>query len=139
MYSRDFDRLFAELSQFKTDAALWYQTGSVSNPAGNLLLHLCGNLRHFIGHLLGQIPYQRIREEEFSQKDLPAASIRHILELTREEVMSALDKLEPATLTEQYPVELAGQRFTVQGMLLHLSGHLNYHLGQINYIRRVQE
>lgn len=138
-FRRDFERLDAELSQFKTDASLWYKTGSVSNPAGNLILHLCGNLRHFIGHLIGQLKYERKREEEFSNKDLSIESIRLILQITREEVLSTLEKLDPATLTEQYPVELAGLRFTVRGMLLHLAAHLNYHLGQINYIRRIQE
>ncbi len=136
---RDLDRTIEELSLYKDEANLWLKPESINNSAGNLMLHLCGNLKHFVGALLGDTGYIRNRDEEFSLKDIPATYLKTNLEEAKAVVERTLSGMQDNQLEEDFPVEMFGSKQTIGFMLLHLATHLNYHLGQINYHRRLLE
>lgn len=136
---RDLDRTVEELGLYKDEANLWLKPEGINNSAGNLMLHLCGNLKHFIGALLGDTGYIRKRDEEFSLKDIPATYLKTNLEETKAVVERTLSGMQDNQLEEDFPIEMFGSKQTIGFMLLHLATHLNYHLGQINYHRRLLE
>ena len=111
--------------------------GEIKNSAGNLALHLCGNLQHYIGARLGNTGYVRDRPKEFSLKGISAKDL--VLEIikTKEAIKFTLPKIDPATLEKEYPEKVFNDPMTTQYFLIHLSAHLGYHLGQINYHRRL--
>lgn len=136
LIARDLSRLAKEVEQCPVEV-LWKTEGDISNSIGTLTLHLCGNLRHFIGHVLGNSDYVRDREHEFNATDLSNDVLLKTIENTQAEVHAALFGLPAARLTENYPLEVFGSPMTTMHFLIHLQGHLNYHLGQVNYLRRV--
>ena len=137
LFDRDLLRLKSELEAFTSDDLLWKDRDGISNSAGNLILHLCGNLRHFVGHIIGQTDYVRQRSAEFERTNVPKAKLLALIEATRQEVGMALQSMDAQLLEQPYPIEVFGNPMTHQYFLVHLSGHLNYHLGQINYFRRM--
>ncbi|MDX5422257.1 MAG: DinB family protein [Hymenobacteraceae bacterium] len=139
IFARDLDKLITELKLFKNEQHLWETTGSITNPAGNLALHLAGNLNTYIGHLLGQTGYVRNRPEEFSLKQVPRQELIRRLTETRVVVASTLQRLSPAALEQPYPEQVLGFPMTTGFFLIHLASHLAYHLGQVNYLRRALE
>jgi Protein of unknown function (DUF1572) len=134
---RDLDKLELEISSYPNQESLWITDGAIKNPAGNLCLHLCGNLRHFVGHILGGSGYVRDREKEFSLKDLPMSKLISEILDTKGSVKAALEKLDPSLLEKSYPVKVFEEPMTTMHFLIHLTAHLEYHLGQINYHRRL--
>lgn len=137
LFERDLNQLIRELEQFETEAALWRQPEGINNCAGNLFLHLCGNLQHFIGHVIGKTDYIRKRENEFSDRDVPSSEILNQIKKTTGIVVQVLDTLTVRDLNQIYPLEMWGKSFSTGFFLIHLHSHLNYHLGQINYYRRL--
>lgn len=133
---RDLQTLGRELDAYPDDAALWQELPGIPNPGGTLALHLCGNLRHYIGAVLGRSGYVRDREAEFADRGVPRTELGALIEETRTEVRAALDGLSPERLTEDFPVPMGGVTAPVGEVLMHLSGHLAYHLGQLDYHRR---
>jgi hypothetical protein len=114
-------------------------TGSIKNSAGNLCLHLVGNLNTYIGKNIGQTNYVRNRDAEFSLKNIPQQTLIQKVVETRSVVSVGLEKLTDAQLELRYPEDVMGYEMTNGYFLIHLNSHLSYHLGQINYIRRVFE
>jgi hypothetical protein len=139
LYNRDLDRLKTEIELFKKEETLWKTTGTIKNPAGNLCLHLVGNLNTYIGKNIGQINYVRNRDAEFSLKNIPQQTLIQKVVETRSVVSAGLEKLTDAQLDLRYPEDVLGYEMTNGFFLIHLNAHLSYHLGQINYIRRVFE
>lgn len=139
LFERDLNLLAREISSFHNEEHLWKVRDGISNSAGNLTLHLCGNLKHFIGAILGNTGYVRQREAEFSSKNIPVEELIRNVEGTRDVVLSVLRTLQPADLEKTYPVSLWDKTFSTAYFLIHLHSHLNYHLGQINYLRRLLE
>lgn len=137
IYKRDLDKLKNEIQSFQLEENLWKTTGSVINPAGNLSLHLIGNLNHYIGHHLGNTGYVRDRDSEFSTKNIPAEKLIADIDDVSEVVEQTLRNLSQIDLNAPYPEEVLGYETKTSFMLMHLSSHLSYHLGQINYIRRI--
>ncbi len=135
---KDLDRLSAELDLYTNEDQLWQVAPGISNSAGNLALHITGNLQHFVGMVLGQTGYERDRPGEFNRKHVPILELQAEVEAAKEAVKAAL----PLTLDQmQQPYALVSG-FGPEGMtngyaLIHLTAHLNYHLGQINYHRRL--
>lgn len=127
----------AELEAYPDEALIWKQVPGITNPAGTLVLHLCGNLRHFVGGILGGSDYARDREAEFSRRDVPRAELYALIETTCKEVEEAIGRPEDARLSARYPTPVGGRLFTTSQFLVHLVGHLGYHLGQIDYHRRM--
>ena len=136
LFLRDLDRLQAEVLVFESEDDLWNKKKGISNTAGNLALHITGNLQHFIGHVLGKSDYQRNREAEFNSRVARSILLSEI-ENAKSSVSSTLKKLSTEDLKANFPIEVFGHPMTTGQFLLHLSGHLNYHLGQINYYRRL--
>jgi hypothetical protein len=139
LYDRDLRRLETELSTFRQEENLWRVTGQIANPAGNLGLHLVGNLTTYIGKNLGGIDYIRDRPAEFSRRDVPLTELLAMVRTTHGHVISTLQQLKSDDLEARYPEDVLGFEMTKGYFLLHLLTHLAYHTGQINYIRRVLE
>jgi len=137
LFLRDLEKLKTEISSFKDEKKIWEISGDVKNSAGNLCLHLCGNLQHFIGAVLGNSGYVRNRNAEFSRKDVPIRDLVAEIELTAIVVETALKNLPEEILKKTYPINVFGYEMTTEFFLTHLTTHLNYHLGQINYHRRL--
>lgn len=137
IFERDLEKLKEEILQYKNVNNLWVVEKEISNSAGNLCLHLIGNLHHFIGAILGETGYIRKREEEFVSKGIPLYDLIKQIDQTKAVVHQTLSALEENDLLGNFPIEKHGQVVTMQFMLLHLLTHFNYHLGQINYHRRL--
>jgi uncharacterized damage-inducible protein DinB len=136
LYTRDLTRLIQELTAFPDTASLWKTAPGVSNAAGTLALHLEGGLRHFIGWQLGKIDYKRDRPLEFSARGVERAELIARLEAVKASIPRAIAALSDADLDAMYPENVTGKPMTTRQWLIHLSGHLNYHLGQVDYLRR---
>ena len=140
LFERDLNLLEKEINQYPDSESLWQVEGSIINSGGNLCLHLCGNLQHFIGAVLGNTGYVRNREKEFlPQQGISKQELITEIKQTKEVVTTTLSTLYEAVLEKDYPQQVLNRTFTTGGFLLHLAGHLNYHLGQINYHRRILE
>ncbi len=137
LYTRDLDKLAEELRLYPSEEAVWKVNAGITNSAGNLCLHLCGNLQHFIGGILGNSGYKRNREAEFSSRDIPRTELLSEIERTKSSLANTLAILTPDQLHGQYPVDVFGKPMTTIYFLMHLATHLGYHLGQVNYHRRM--
>jgi hypothetical protein len=137
LYRRDLTRLLQELEAFPDDGSLWKTMPGVTNSAGNLALHLEGNLREFLGRQMGGVPYSRARDLEFSAKDLPKAELMSRVENLRKLIPVLINELSAERLEAMHPQTNLGNATSNLQLLIHLNGHLNYHLGQIDILRRV--
>lgn len=137
IFNRDLTKLASEISSYKKESDMWILAEGINNTGGNLCLHLAGNLQHFIGHILGGTDYKRNRTAEFEDKNVLASSLLLEIETTKKVVDKVLEELSDDQLKDNYPVEVFGNPMSVEFFLIHLSGHLTYHLGQINYHRRL--
>jgi len=136
LFTRDLTRLARQLDAFD-EAHLWQVVPGVTNSAGNLLLHLNGNLRAFIGRQLGGVPYVRDRPREFGATNVPKAEIAAELTELATLIPRVLEAVTPAQWDELFPENVLGSPLSNRHFVIHLYGHLNYHLGQIDYLRRV--
>jgi uncharacterized damage-inducible protein DinB len=137
LINRDLSKLHDEISNYKPDDAIWKLDGEITNTAGNLCLHICGNLQHYIGAVLGHTNYLRNRDAEFNTKGLSQQLLLNEIGKTKESVLNTLEKLDHTILDQLYPEDVYNRPMTTGYFLIHLAGHLNYHLGQINYHRRL--
>jgi hypothetical protein len=137
LFRRDLTRLMQEMAAFPDDATLWRTVPGIANSAGNLTLHLEGNLREFIGRQLGGVAYQRQRPLEFSNFGLSAADLSARIEAVRELVPPVIAALSTAQCSANYPENVYGAPMSTGQFVLSLYGHLSYHLGQIDYLRRM--
>lgn len=137
LYTRDLTRLIQQLNAFPDTATLWQTRAGITNSAGNLALHLEGNLREFIGRLLGHLEYQRDRPREFSDSGIEQAELITRLTAVRDEIPQVIAGLTAEQLDADFPQVYMGRTLPNRQMLIHLEGHLSYHLGQIDYLRRV--
>ena len=137
LFDRDLNKLKIEIGQYNDESAIWKVDGYVTNSAGNLCLHIIGNLNGFIGSELGNSGYVRQRDLEFSTKETPRAELLKMIDETIAVMDSSLDKVTPEQLEADYPKVVFADKMTTGYFLIHLATHLNYHLGQINYHRRL--
>jgi len=137
LYDRDLSKLREEIGLYANEADLWKADGDITNSAGNLTLHLIGNLRHFFGAVLGETGYVRDRDKEFSDGGVSREELLAGIDQAAADVKSTLAKLSVEDLAANYPLEVFGHPMTTEFFLVHLATHLNYHLGQINYHRRL--
>ncbi|KFF22450.1 DinB family protein [Chryseobacterium sp. JM1] len=137
LYSRDLNKLKTEIEAYRNENSMWKTDQNIANSAGNLCLHLVGNLNLFIGAELGKTGYVRNRELEFSLKDIPQKELLAMTEATTSIVDQVLSQLTPEDLEKEYPLVVFEDKMTTGYFLIHLITHLDYHLGQINYHRRL--
>ncbi|MCK8492164.1 DUF1572 family protein [Spirosoma sp. RP8] len=137
LFGRDLARLKHEISLYKDESRIWYIEEEIANSAGNLCLHLIGNLNTYIGAELGKTDYVRYRALEFSRKNVSKHELIRMVEETDAVVQKALDTVTSEQLDEEYPMLVFEEKTTTGYLLVHLTTHLTYHLGQINYHRRL--
>ena len=137
LYERDLNKLKTEIEQYSSEADLWKKPGDVPNSAGNLCLHLNGNLQHFFGAVLGGTDYVRDRDAEFSSTAVSRDEMLADVDTTLDVVKSTLAKLNDEDFASAYPIEVFGGPIKTGFFLTHLATHLDWHLGQINYHRRM--
>lgn len=137
IYERNLLQLKDEINLYANENALWSVRGQVSNSAGNLCLHLIGNLNHFIGATLGNTGYVRHRENEFTFKNIARENLLTEIDKTIEVVKNTVGKMKEEDFAKEFPLLKHDKRVSNEEMLLHLLAHLNYHIGQINYHRRL--
>ena len=138
-YERDLRRLIAEINQFKVEENLWKTHGSVRNSSGNLALHLIGGMNYLIGDKLGQTGYVRDRDQEFLRKNVSRVELVDQTEALSCVIKDILTSLTSDQLEADYPIPFDDATRSNAYVLVQLLAHLNYHLGQINYLRRVFE
>lgn len=134
---RDLQKLKSEIESYKDESNLWRIEKNISNSAGNLCLHLVGNLNTYIGATLGQTGYVRDRDAEFSLKNIPRKELIQKIEDTISVVNEVLPTLDDDTIQKEYPLLVLKEKTSTEYFLIHLTTHLGYHLGQVNYHRRL--
>lgn len=137
LFNRDLNKLKFEIESYEYENQIWAVNHDISNSGGNLCLHLIGNINTYIGAEIGKTGYIRNRPLEFSLKDIPKSELIQKIEDTILMVNNALDRLTEANLTAIYPQIVFEKEMTTGFFLVHLATHLGYHLGQINYHRRL--
>ncbi len=134
---RDLEKLKTEIALYNGESNLWVVDRNITNSGGNLCLHLVGNLNTFIGGVLGKTGYIRDRDAEFSLKNVPKIELLLKIDDLILVVDNTLSRLTNSQLQENYPIMVFKEEMTVEYFLIHLASHLSYHLGQINYHRRL--
>lgn len=137
LFERELAALKTQINEYPDEQSMWQIKGDIKNSGGNLCLHLIGNLNHFIGAILGNTGYVRQREAEFNLKNVPREQLLQDIDATTTMVRKVLEKLSPEQLRGNFPIPKHDQIVSMTYMLLHLLTHFNYHLGQINYHRRL--
>jgi hypothetical protein len=137
LFSRDIARLIQELKAFPDTVSVWKTAPGVANAAGTLALHLEGNLREYIGRQLGHMEFTRDRPLEFSARGLDRDELIARIESVQESIPPIIARLTDQPLAARFPENVLGMPLTTRQFLMHLLGHLNYHLGQVDYLRRV--
>jgi uncharacterized damage-inducible protein DinB len=137
LYERDLGKLRSEIEEFSNEDDLWKISGDITNSAGNLCQHLLGNLQHFIGAIVGESGYVRDRDSEFASRNASKEELLREIEKTRTVVKETLSNLNDDDFSKIYPIEVFGKPITTGFFLTHLTTHFSYHLGQINYHRRL--
>ncbi|WP_347053253.1 DinB family protein [Flavobacterium olei] len=137
LFNRDLNKLKTEIESYENESSIWQIDKNISNSAGNLCLHLIGNLNTYIGTELGKTGYIRNRPLEFSLKDIPKSELIEKIEATIQVVNSTMETLNDTDLEKIYPQIVFEKEMTTGFFLIHLATHLGYHLGQINYHRRL--
>lgn len=133
---RELEGLKREVLLFPDDASVWKTVPGITNSAGNLALHVAGNLQYFIGGVLGGTGYVRNRELEFGRRDGTRAGIAAELDAAIRVVRDVLPGVSRETFDAPFPETVMGLPFRTGMFLLHLSGHAAFHLGQAGYLRR---
>ncbi|MFY0255631.1 DinB family protein [Chitinophaga sp. 30R24] len=139
LYERDLSKLEEEIAAYGTNEGLWAKPQGINNSGGNLCLHLCGNLQYFVGAVLGNTGYVRQREREFSDSGLAKEELLVLISTTRRTVLSVIAGFSAEALEKTYPEVVFSSTMSTGYFLLRLLAHLNYHLGQINYHRRLTQ
>ena len=139
LFNRDLNQLKTEIESYQNESDIWTIQKGIANSAGNLCLHLVGNLNTYIGAEFGKTGYVRNRPLEFSLKNILRAELLSKIEETIIVVDNALDNISEEELKKEYPLLVFENKTSTEFMLIHLTTHLAYHLGQINYHRRLLE
>ena len=139
LFNRDLNQLKTEIDSYQNESDIWKTQKGIANSAGNLCLHLVGNLNTYIGAEFGKTGYIRNRPLEFSLKDIPRTELLSKIEETIVVVDNALNTISEEELKKEYSLLVFENKTSTEFMLVHLTTHLAYHLGQINYHRRLLE
>ena len=137
LFTRDLNRLRKEVELYNNENNIWRVEKNIANSAGNLCLHLIGNLNTYIGKEIGKTDYVRNRDLEFSLKNVPRTELLAKIDETIKVINKSLDKLDEDTLKNEYPILVFEEKTSTEYLLIHLTTHLSYHLGEINYHRRL--
>lgn len=134
---REIESVRRTIEAYPDDASLWKQLPGITNVGGTLALHIAGNLRHFLGNTIAGVPYTRDRDEEFSNRTATRAELIGLMEETRNAIVATIPKLSNEILARAFPLQIAGRTVSTGDFVVHLASHLAYHLGQLDYHRRI--
>lgn len=134
---RDIAGLERELNLYPDDLSVWKNVTGLPNPAGNLVLHLSGSLQHFFGATLGNTGYVRNRDAEFTRCDVPRSELKKELADARQGVLAAFERLTEERLDDPFPARITDIELSTRLTILQLITHVAYHLGQLDYHRRM--
>jgi len=137
LFLRELATFRREVELFPDDDTLWRTVPGVTNSAGNLALHIAGNLRHFVGAVLGKTGYVRNRDAEFGTREGSRDMVSKTLAAAEAEVAATFAKLDDAAMAAPFPAPPKGVEVTTQRWLIHLVSHAGFHLGQAGYLRRI--
>ncbi|WP_339894830.1 DinB family protein [uncultured Algibacter sp.] len=137
IFKKNLNKLKVEIELYDNESHLWLTEGEVTNATGNLTLHIVGNLNHYIGATLGNTGYIRKRDLEFALKSVSRIELLKQIDDTKAVVENTLRQLSEETIQKEYPLLVFKESMTTGFFLIHLTTHLAYHLGQINYHRRL--
>ena len=137
LFEKELDTLKSEIAAYASDEQVWKVQEGISNSGGNLCLHLTGNLQHFIGATLGESGFIRNREAEFKLKNIPRQKLLEEIDNARQAVTDTLEQVSKKELESEYPIQVLDEPKSTQFFLIFLLKHLSYHIGQINYHRRL--
>ena len=138
-YERDLRKFIEEVNAFKNEENLWKIQGTVKNSSGNLVSHIIGGLNHYFGATLAHSGYVRNRDLEFSVKGTPRKELVAQLEALIPMIRKTLEAFTPEKMEAGFPITFDGAKNSNSYVLTQLLVHLNYHLGQVNYLRRILE
>ena len=136
LFRRDLTKLSQQIEAFPNEDALWQPLPGVINTAGNLALHIEGNLREYVGRQLGKLPYKRNRELEFRLRGMSRIELNARIAELRNSIPTIIEELSSEQIEMEYPEVVLAVAMSTREFLIHLYGHLNWHLGQIDYLRR---
>ncbi|MEZ5012747.1 MAG: DinB family protein [Chitinophagales bacterium] len=137
IYQKHLDTLRTEIEAYADETLLWKTEPGINNSAGNLALHLTGNLQHFFGAILGNTGYVRKRDDEFGLKNVSREDLLTQIDVAQEVLNDLFLHMTDAAMQETYPVPQFGEGRSVHYVACYLLAHFDYHLGQINYHRRL--
>lgn len=137
LFNRDLLRLKSEINLYKDESKIWIVEKNITNSAGNLCLHLLGNLNTYIGAAFGKTNYVRNRELEFSIKNISKKELIDQIDHTIIVIEMSLNNITEEELKSEHQILVFDKKTTLEYLLVHLTTHLTYHLGQINYHRRL--
>ena len=138
-YERDLRKLIEEVNLFQNEENLWETRGTVKNSSGNLVLHIIGGLNYFFGALLAHTAYVRERDKEFSRKGVPRKELITQLEMLIPLINKTLSSFTESQMAAEFPIMFDDAKNSNSYVLVRLLAHLDYHLGQVNYLRRILE
>lgn len=120
------------------EAEIWYRPNAHSNSVGNLVLHLCGNVRQWVIHGLGGKPDTRRRQAEFDEQGpLSAGQLHALLDQLEQDLAPVLTGITPSDLA--YTRKVQGFDETGVGILMHVVEHFSYHVGQVVYFVKARK
>ena len=137
LFLKYLNQLKDEIDAYKNESDIWKLAGDTKNTPGNLCLHVCGNLKHNIGAIIGKTGYVRNRDAEFSRKNVPKNELINEVDSTIDMISPVIDKLTDDDMKVEFPSDTFSQGGSVVLILLRVASHMGYHLGQINYHRRL--
>ena len=137
IFIRDLNKLKLEISSYSNEDKIWHIDKSILNSSGNLCLHLIGNLDNYIGAQIGETGYIRNRDLEFADKNVPKETLITNIEATIDMINNTFNQLTDSDLKKEHPFLVFESKSSIEYLLMHLTTHLSYHLGQINYHRRL--
>ena len=113
-----------------TDEQVWRREAAHENTIGNLVLHLCGNMRQWIMHGVGGAPDVRVRDAEFSASGRYSADeLVTLFRSTAAEAKAIIAALPHERLTERITPQ--GRDVSVLDAIYQVVGHVQMHVGQI--------
>lgn len=137
LITRELRAVRRELEAYPDDASVWRAVAGIPNTAGTLALHVAGNIRHFIGATVGGDGFVRDREAEFARRDVPRAELLSGIDAAIAAVRRAMRSADDEVFRRPYPELIAKRKVSGADFMVHLVAHLAYHLGQIDYHRRL--
>lgn len=135
--TRELKALRREIEAYPSEAGMWEVLPGIANPGGNLALHLAGNIQYFLGNVLGRSGYVRNRDAEFASRDVPRKELLREIDNAIAAVQEGMGTITEADLAKPYPEPVGGVSSTTGAFLAHFATHLAYHLGQVDYHRRI--